>query len=145
MALSEAVVSGKEAPRTLKVSGLIQDVEVLILIDYGSSHSSISEQVDFSLVGVTSSSQPTWVKVANGQVVKSCYEILQAKWSVQGYVSQSDIKVLQLQCFDMVIGMEWLDRYILTHEGALGSVMVNYSLSWNTIDFARPYSLNARL
>jgi hypothetical protein len=64
------------------------------------------------VLGVSPSVQPTWVKVANGQgqVVKSCSEMLQAKWSVQDYVFQSDLKVLQLQSFDMVIGMEWLER-----------------------------------
>jgi hypothetical protein len=86
MALSKAAAAGKEAPRTLKLSGFIQDVEVLILIDLGSFHSFISEQVALSLSGVSPSVQPTWVKDANGQVVKSCSELLQANWSVQGYL-----------------------------------------------------------
>jgi hypothetical protein len=75
MALSEAATAGKEAPRTLKLSGFIQDVEVLILIDSGSSHSFISVQVAVSLYGVQPSVQLMWVNVANGQVVKSCSEM----------------------------------------------------------------------
>jgi hypothetical protein len=59
MALSEDAAMGKEAPRTLKLSGLIQDVDVLILIDFGSSHSFISGQVAASLNGVSPLAHPT--------------------------------------------------------------------------------------
>jgi hypothetical protein len=55
MILSVAAMSGVEAPRTLKIKGLIQGVEMLLLIDYGSSHSVISEQVATTLQGVTGS------------------------------------------------------------------------------------------
>jgi hypothetical protein len=76
MALPEATAASKEAPGTLKLSKFIQDVEVLILIDSRSSHIFISEQVTVSLLGVSPLMQPTSVKVANGQVVKSCSEML---------------------------------------------------------------------
>jgi hypothetical protein len=55
MVLSESAAAGREAPRTLKLSGFIQDVEVLILIDSSSSHNFISEQVVVSLSTVSSS------------------------------------------------------------------------------------------
>jgi hypothetical protein len=45
MALFETTMSGKEAPRTLKIKGSIQQLQILVLIDSGSSHSFISEQV----------------------------------------------------------------------------------------------------
>jgi hypothetical protein len=128
MALSEAAAMGKEAPRTLKLGGIIHEVEVLILIDSGSSHSFISEQVAASLLGVSPSAQPTLVRVANGQIVQSCSELLQTKWSVQGYVFQSDLRVLQLQSFDMLIGMEWMERY--------SPMKVHWSRKWMFI----PYS-----
>jgi hypothetical protein len=82
MALLEAVAMGKGAPRTLKLSGIIQEVEVLILINSGSSHRFISEQVASSLLGVSPSAQLTLVNVVNGQIVQSHSELLQAKWSV---------------------------------------------------------------
>jgi hypothetical protein len=126
--LSEAAAMGKEAPRTLKLGGIIHEVEVLILIDSGSSHSFISEQVAASLLGVSPSAQPTLVRVANGQIVQSCSELLQTKWSVQGYVFQSDLRVLQLQSFDMLIGMEWMERY--------SPMKVHWSQRWMSI----PYS-----
>jgi hypothetical protein len=45
MVLSVAALSGSVAPRTLKIRGVIQGLEMLILIDSGSSHSFISEKV----------------------------------------------------------------------------------------------------
>jgi hypothetical protein len=78
MALLEAVAMGKGAPRTLKLSGIIQEVEVLILINSGSSHRFISEQVASSLLGVSPSAQLTLVNVVNGQIVQSHSELLQA-------------------------------------------------------------------
>jgi hypothetical protein len=43
MAISEAAILGTEAPRTLKIKGAIQNIEILVLIDSGSSHSFVSE------------------------------------------------------------------------------------------------------
>jgi hypothetical protein len=43
--ISEVVVTRGQGPRTLKIRGTIQDVEILVLIDSGSSHSFISAQV----------------------------------------------------------------------------------------------------
>jgi hypothetical protein len=43
MAILEAAILGTEAPRTLKIKGAIQNIEILVLIDSGSSHSFVSE------------------------------------------------------------------------------------------------------
>jgi hypothetical protein len=85
MAISEAAISGSEGPRTLKIKGLIQGIEVLMLIDSGSSHSFVSEQVATLLEGITASRQSVKVKVANGQFLYSRAELPNAIWSIQGY------------------------------------------------------------
>jgi hypothetical protein len=82
-----------------------------MLIDSGSSHSFISTQVATQLQGVLGTSSVVQVQVANGSRMQSSSELLQAEWSIQGYVFKSDLKVLPLQNFDMVIGMEWLERF----------------------------------
>jgi hypothetical protein len=111
MEISEAVVSSIETPRTLKIKGTIQQIEILILLDSGSSHSFISEVVAAYLQGVTVNGKVTRVKVASGQVMNSAAELLQAEWVVQGYIFHSELKVLALQNFDMILGMEWLERF----------------------------------
>jgi hypothetical protein len=111
MAISEAVVSGIETPWTLKIKGTIQQIEILILLDSGSSHSFISEAVATYLQGVIVNGKVIRVKVASGQVMNSAAELLQAEWVVQGYIFHSNLKVLALQNFDMILGMEWLERF----------------------------------
>jgi hypothetical protein len=58
---------------------------VLMLIDSGSSHSFVSEQVAILLEGITASRQSVKVKVANGQFLYSRAELPNAIWSIQGY------------------------------------------------------------
>uniref|UniRef100_A0A0A8ZHS9 Retrotransposon gag domain-containing protein n=1 Tax=Arundo donax TaxID=35708 RepID=A0A0A8ZHS9_ARUDO len=53
MALSKAAVTGSEAPRTMRIMGVIQDVDMLILIDSGSSHTFISSNVAKGLHSVS--------------------------------------------------------------------------------------------
>jgi hypothetical protein len=43
MALSESTVSGKEDPKTLKIKGSIQHLQILVLIDSSNSHYFVSE------------------------------------------------------------------------------------------------------
>jgi hypothetical protein len=71
-------------------------------VDLGSSHSFVSAQVADQLQGVTPSMKPSQVRVVNGSVA----ELLQASWSVQGYEFHTDLKVLILQNFDMILGMD---------------------------------------
>jgi hypothetical protein len=106
LALYEADVAGVEAPRTLKIKSSIQHLHVLVLIDSGSSHSFISEQVANQLHGVTRVVKPAKVQVVNGNIIQSSAELLQAECPIQGFVFCSDLKVLPLHNFDMVVGME---------------------------------------
>jgi hypothetical protein len=110
MALSESAISGSEAPRTLKIRGSIQSVEVLILLDSRSSHSFLSAQVASIVSGVTPRTTTT-VRVANGNVLQSDSELLYAEWCMQGYLFKSDLKVTPLQNFDLIIGMDWLENH----------------------------------
>jgi hypothetical protein len=43
LAISEAVVSRKEDPKTVKIRGTMQNIEILVLIDLESSNSFISD------------------------------------------------------------------------------------------------------
>jgi hypothetical protein len=81
-------------------------VEILILADSRSSHSFISEQVDASVSGVTQSPSQIQVKVANGNILQSQIELLQAKWSIQWFSFTSDVKAMDMHNFDMIIGMD---------------------------------------
>jgi hypothetical protein len=74
MAISETAVSGAATPRTLKIKSCIQHLEVVVLIDSGGSNSFISNLVAAQLQGVSSSTVPMKVQVANGQFLQSSSE-----------------------------------------------------------------------
>lgn len=65
VAVSIVVVQGVEVVHTMKFQGLIQGLEVLILIDSGSSHSFLSTRLATRLFGVTDLPQSSRVRVAD--------------------------------------------------------------------------------
>jgi hypothetical protein len=67
LTLSIAALSGVPAPKTLCLSGAIQQHKISILVDSGSSHSFISAKLASQLDGVVPLQPSLPVKVANGQ------------------------------------------------------------------------------
>jgi hypothetical protein len=65
LAITEAAISVISAPRTLKITCNIQHMDILILIDSGSSHSFISSQLADCLQGITIVAKAVGVRVAN--------------------------------------------------------------------------------
>lgn len=64
---SSAALSSKEAPRTMKLSGCIQQKEVSILVDSRSSHTFASAQLASSLGGLTELLHPVLYKLPMGK------------------------------------------------------------------------------
>lgn len=131
MALSAAAWSGSDGAATLRLQGHIQQLEWLVLIDSGSSHTFISERLTFYLSGVQVLRQPMTVNVANGQVLKCTHYIPTATWSTSTcdfvaenttmvkneYTGKTDGTSLKnpsfftLPSFDLMVGMDWLQCY----------------------------------
>jgi hypothetical protein len=106
LAVSIAAVAGTSASHTMCLDGAIQNQPVKILVDSGSSHTFISERLASSLSGIVPVSSPLSVQVANGQKLQ-CVSILpEAFWCVDGYQFQSDLKVLPLSTYDMILGLD---------------------------------------
>jgi hypothetical protein len=47
--------------------------------------------------------------VVNGQVIQCSSELKQAKWSIQGHEFATDLKILPLPYYDLIIGVDWLE------------------------------------
>lgn len=107
--LSQEALSVSTTPQTFKLQGVIQGIELLILLDSGSSHSFISSAHMASLKGITPLQHPLAVKVANGSLLQCTHELKNAKWSIQSLVFHSDLKLLQLPSYDLILGMDWLE------------------------------------
>uniref|UniRef100_A0A8R7V8Z0 Uncharacterized protein n=1 Tax=Triticum urartu TaxID=4572 RepID=A0A8R7V8Z0_TRIUA len=92
----------------MRLHGWVQDREVLMLVDSGSSHSFISSTLAHQLQGVQSARRPLSVRVANGGVLRSDQEIPKCEWRSQGVKFTTDLKVLPLGCYDVILGIDWL-------------------------------------
>lgn len=99
------------APQTIKLQGKIQAHQVLILVDSGSSHSFVSTALASKLSGVVKARRPLKVRIADGGQLSCDLEISQCQWTVQGHKFTTDLKVLPLGCYDMIIGMDWLEQH----------------------------------
>jgi hypothetical protein len=109
--VSREAITGKLSVKTLKLQGLVQDKLVTILIDSGSSHTFISQNLASQLSGGTPVDTPISVQVANGTKLTCQLEFKDSWWSVQHCCFQSTLKVLPLQFYDMIVGTDWLDQF----------------------------------
>lgn len=104
MLLSQEAFSEKAATATLRLQGCIQGLPLLILLDSRSSHSFLNAALSSSLHGVSSLHQPLSVRVANGNILHCTSQLYKAVWSVQNIQFQSDLKLLHLPCYDLILG-----------------------------------------
>ncbi|CAN6166061.1 unnamed protein product [Urochloa humidicola] len=111
LTVSVAAMTGAPAPRTMSLSGILQGKAINILVDSGSSHTFISCQLAESLQGVSPLDSALKVQVANGGLLHCVSHIPDAVWSVQGHLFTSDVKVLSLSSYDMILGLDWLEQH----------------------------------
>jgi len=127
MALSPEAISGKLTPKTLKLCGSVQGHKVVILVDSGSTHTFISTVLASKLHGCTTVPVPVTVHVANGHQLKCQSEFVDMPWSIQNYTFTSTLKVLPLQHYDVIVGMEWLERF--------SPMQIDWSHKWMLIPY----------
>jgi hypothetical protein len=98
---------------------------VLILLDSGSSISFVSSAIAYQLPTPPVPCPSFCVQVANGSKLSCSSQIVDAVWSVQGCQFVTTLKVLDLQPYDMVIGMDWLSLH--------SPMMVHWADRWLSI------------
>lgn len=111
MAISGTAWKGDQAATTLRLHRQIQQQELLVLVDSGSSHTFLSDRLRPLLTGVQPLAKPITVQVVNGQAIVGHYHLPLAEWSMAGLQFKADVKLLPLSAFDLVVGMDWLQRY----------------------------------
>jgi len=111
LAVSSGAVTGGPSAGSMVLIDQIQGHSVRMLVDSGSSHMFISAKLADNLEGVVPNSCPITVRVANGQQLQCLSHIPQASWKVSDLDFNSDIKVLPLSTYDMIVGLDWLSRF----------------------------------
>lgn len=95
----------------MKLLGSIQGHQLVILVDSGSSHTFLSQAVARNLSSVAKLPAPIKVQVANGEVMFCDSQVVSSDWVIGDCYFSSPLKVLPLQHFDMILGMDWLESF----------------------------------
>lgn len=74
-AISVQAINGIEGIQTIRLRGFINQIEAYMLLDSGSSHSFINEDVASLIPGWQPLLTPVHVKVANGHVIHCTHEL----------------------------------------------------------------------
>jgi hypothetical protein len=109
--LSLNAISGTDPQDCMWVRALVKNQVMLILIDSGSSHSSIdssfANRVNLSIQPMS----PVPVHVANGATM-TCNSIIPSlDWWVQGHTFSSRMRVLDMGAYDAILGYDWLSAH----------------------------------
>jgi len=127
LALSQVAFGGTEGPRTMCFQGTIQNHHLLILVDSGSSHSFLSSHIADKLQGVQFLPSAISVQDANGGIMQCATHLPRASWSIQDFNFSSDLQVLPLQHFDLILGMDWLESF--------SPMKFHWKLKWMSIPY----------
>ncbi|XP_076902380.1 uncharacterized protein LOC143557114 [Bidens hawaiensis] len=93
---------------TMRVMGTVGTRQIHVLIDYGSTHNFINENLAKKLNCPLKEIRSMTVGVANGNqldCVKICPDF---QWAMQGMWFRADVFVIPLENYDMVLGVQWL-------------------------------------
>ena len=102
---------GTQSKRTIRLQGLINNQEILILVDSGSSSTFISSATAQKLQFHQEDTVSVQITVANGSQIPSTKIVKDVTWWTQGHTFTTDARVLDLKFYDMVLGMDWLEKY----------------------------------
>jgi hypothetical protein len=109
--LSAQATAGTESSACIRLAAHVRDQAMLLLLDSGSSHSFVSSSFVHRLQLPTTPIHPVPVKVANGQFIVCDSIVTNLPWTSQGHTIHTDLRVLNLDAYDGVLGMDWLDAH----------------------------------
>ena len=109
--LSLHTMSAADHAACIKLKALVQNKTMLLLVDSGSSHSFVSSKF-LQLTGLQPVPvAPKQVKLPNGQVLLSTQMVPQLSWWYQGHTVTTDMRVLDLDVYDGILGFDWLSNH----------------------------------
>lgn len=111
MALSTQALNGTKGSKTIRLRGFVAGQEAFMLVDSGSSHCFINEQLASKVSGWQPLPNPVQVRVANGAEILCAYELPDLLWAIQGHTFKCSFKIIPLGCYDVIFGMNWLSVY----------------------------------
>jgi hypothetical protein len=111
MAISIQALNGTKGSKTIRLRGFLAGQETFMLVDSGSSHCFINEQLASKVSGWKPLPSHVHVTVANGAKILCAYELPNLMWGIQGHTFQCSFKIIPLGCYDAILGMDWLSSH----------------------------------
>lgn len=94
----------------MQIPGVIADKSVVALIDSGSTHSFLDPRVISSADYSVTKTKPMLIEVANGGTMISDSICRGVNWSLQGHSFQNDFRLLEINGYDLILGLDWLEE-----------------------------------
>lgn len=112
LSISAAALGEKtdSAVRTMQLKVQLQGLNLNFLVDSGSTHSFLDVSLSPKLQGLTSMPR-VLVRIANGDTVPCCNQLLNCVWSCSGHKFCSDFKIFPLGSYDGIVGLDWLSMH----------------------------------
>ncbi|XP_026450766.1 uncharacterized protein LOC113350878 [Papaver somniferum] len=110
MEISLHALTGHVAQDTIRVPGLFNKHDIIVLVDTSSTHSFLDAHLAEKLQLHIKPTGHILVIVANGDTTLSIGLCPALNWSMQGHQFSGDLRVLPLGGCDMVLGVDWLKQ-----------------------------------
>lgn len=111
-ALSANAEQGTDDPtKIVRMLGNVGGKDVIILIDSGSTHTFVSENLASKWRDWSPLATPMKVQVANGQILSCTHQIVACPVWISGHAFQLPLNILPLNCYDIILGMDWLEQH----------------------------------
>ncbi|XP_027174040.1 uncharacterized protein LOC113773608 [Coffea eugenioides] len=104
-------VSGELSSSTIKMQGLYGNHQLSVLVDGGSTNCFIRPAVALLYPEKIRKHRPFKVKIADGKVLHCDQWVPQITWEIQGHQFEHNVFVLDLEPYDMIIGVDWMKKY----------------------------------
>jgi hypothetical protein len=95
----------------MKIRTLVKNKIMLALVDSGSSHYFISAHFLLKAGITPQPTTPKQVRVANGSILISDKYVPNLDWWVQGQSFPCDMRVIELEAYDAILGFDWLQSH----------------------------------
>jgi hypothetical protein len=130
LGISMHALAGAPAPRTMRLMGRILGQQVVILIDTGSTHSFVDQNLAKRLQLPAQGRSQLTVMVANGDIIPCPGCCTTITFSLQEYDFKTNLHLLVLGGCDMVLGVDWLS--------SLGPIL------WDFVELTMKFSHQSR-
>ncbi|KAF5476973.1 hypothetical protein F2P56_003657 [Juglans regia] len=107
--ISLNAITGTPSSKTMRLMGWIGSIQVVLLVDSGSTYSFMDPSIARAAKLSVDKSKKIAVKVANGQMVQGLGHCSKVKTKIQGIQFNPSYYVLPLGGCDVVLGVDWLE------------------------------------